>query len=159
MFAFISSCMLLRPNEIIITLLKKNLYFGCPISLFKPSFLIGICMVLKDTVRESVYKPLAGYLALAAAVAAPVYLSNREHRRQIRDLRDAVERLEESRETDQKNVRDFLEKYVGVVEGLGGKIDKIENLTSILVTSILVNEDPALVNSAVRYRIAKETNK
>ena len=117
-------------------------------------------MPLKDFLPE--YKPLArfaGYLALAAAVAAPVYLSNKEYRRQIRELREAVERLEDARGTDQKNVRDFLEKYVGVVEGLGGKIDKIENLTSILVTSILVNEDPALVNSAVRYRIAKETNK
>ena len=77
-------------------------------------------MPLKDFLPE--YKPLArfaGYLALAAAVAAPVYLSNKEYRRQIRELREAVERLEDARGTDQKNVRDFLEKYVGVVEGMG----------------------------------------
>ena len=81
-------------------------------------------MPLKDFVPE--YRTLArfaGYLALAAAVAAPVYLSNKEYRRQIRDLREAVERLEDSRGTDQKNVRDFLDRHVAVVERQGKELE------------------------------------
>jgi len=77
-------------------------------------------MPLKDFLPE--YKPLArfaGYLALAAAVFAPTYLSNREHRREVRELREFVERLEESRGQDMGKVRNFLDRYVGVVEGMG----------------------------------------
>ena|SRR3989338_5144827 len=93
-------------------------------------------MPLKDFVPE--YRTLArfaGYLALAAAVAAPVYLSNKEYRRQIRDLREAVERLEDSRGTDQKNVREFLDRYVDVVEGMGKDAGNLgKDLTAVKET-------------------------
>ena len=87
-------------------------------------------MPLKDFVPERVYRTLArfaGYGLLALAVAAPFYLMDSRYSARLeRQMEVFEQRLQESREQDMGKIRDFLDRYVGVVEGMGKEIKELQ---------------------------------